>query len=62
MEDLKISVVYIQTKEMVADLLTKAVSKATFDHLVGPSEPSLDAVCRLQLWTDSREAIEDRYR
>ena len=34
-EDLKISVVYIQTKEMVADLLTKAVSKATFDHLVG---------------------------
>ena len=34
-EDLKISVVYIQTKDMVADLLTKAVSKATFEHLIG---------------------------
>ena len=34
-EQLKISIVYITTKQMVADLLTKAVSKLTFETLVG---------------------------
>ena len=35
-EGLKISVVYINTKQMIADLLTKAVSRMTFETLVGP--------------------------
>ena len=34
-EQMKISIVYITTKQMVADLLTKAVSKLTFETLVG---------------------------
>ena len=34
-EDLKIDVVYIETQKMVADLLTKAVSRVTFEALVG---------------------------
>ena len=33
--DLKIEVVYIETKKMIADLLTKAVSRLTFETLVG---------------------------
>ena len=33
--DLKIDIVYIETKKMIADLLTKAVSKQTFEALVG---------------------------
>ena len=33
-ESLKVQVVYIQTKDMVADLLTKAVSKAVFSALI----------------------------
>ena len=35
-ENLTIDVVYINTKEMIADLLTKAVSRKTFEELVGP--------------------------
>ena len=35
MENLKINVVYIETKKMVADLLTKAVSRTVFDALIG---------------------------
>ena len=34
-EGLKINIVYIQTKEMIADLLTKAVSKNVFETLIG---------------------------
>ena len=34
-EGLKIDIVYIQTKEMIADLLTKVVSKNVFEALIG---------------------------
>ena len=34
-QGLQISVVYIETKQMIADLLTKAVSKVVHDTLVG---------------------------
>jgi hypothetical protein len=32
---MQISVVYIETKQMIADLLTKAVSRVVHDTLVG---------------------------
>jgi ribosomal protein L7Ae-like RNA K-turn-binding protein len=34
-ENMQISVVYIETKKMIADLLTKAVSRVVHDTLVG---------------------------
>ena len=34
-ENMQISVVYIETKQMIADLLTKAVSRVVHDTLVG---------------------------
>ena len=34
-ENMQIPVVYIETKQMIADLLTKAVSRVVHDTLVG---------------------------
>ena len=34
-ENMQISMVYIETKQMIADLLTKAVSRVVHDALVG---------------------------